>query len=89
MKKTFIFIFFLIAGILMGSLLAHLCAGVPGMSWLGYSESVGIGAGSPMVLDLAVLTVSFGFVMHLSVAQVLCIGIALFAYKRWIHGAKF
>ena len=40
-------------------------------------------------VDLAVLTVSFGFVMKMSVAQVICIAIALFAYKRWIHGAKF
>ena len=89
MKKTFIFIFFLLSGILLGFLIASLCRDVPALSWLGYSQSIGLGSSSPMVIDLAVITVTFGFRMGISVAQVLCIGAALFAYKRWIHGAKF
>ena len=89
MKKTLIFIFFLISGILLGSLVATLCRDVPALSWLGFSQAVGLSAGSPMVIDLSVITVTFGFRVGISVAQVLCIAAALFAYKRWIHGAKF
>ena len=35
MKKNFLFLFYLLAGILVGSLIASVCAGVPFLSWLG------------------------------------------------------
>ena len=89
MKKTFIFIFFLLSGILLGSLVASLCNSVPELSWLGYSQSIGIGNINPLVLDLSIITLTFGFKMAISVAQILFIGLALFLYKKLIHGSKF
>lgn len=89
MKKTFIFVFFLLSGILLGGLVATLCSGVPALSWLGYSQSVGIGSSSPLVLDLSIITITFGFKMAISVAQIVFIGLSLFLYKKFIHGSKF
>lgn len=82
MKKTLVFLFYLLAGIIVGSLLATLCAGVPFLSWLSYASSVGFAANNPACLDLIVIKFYFGFSMGVSVAQIICIGIAIFLYNR-------
>ena len=80
LKRTLLLIFFLLAGAVIGALLASVFAGVSGLSWLAFSRSVGISPASPLVLDLSVFQFSFGFSIDISVAQILCIGgaIALF-----------
>ena len=60
LKKNLVFLFFIIAGIIIGSLIASLSEGVPFLSWLAYGKTVGISAASPMVLDLSVVGVAFG-----------------------------
>ena len=82
MKKNLLLLFYLIAGIIAGSLLASVCAGVPFFSWLAYTASVGFAANSPACLDIIVMKIHFGFSLSVSVAQVLCIGLALFLYNR-------
>ena len=85
MKKTFLFLFYLLAGIIVGSLLANLCAGVPFLSWLAYSGTIGFAAGNPACLDLIIIKLYFGFSLAVSVAQILCISLALFFYSRVRH----
>ena len=41
-KRTIAFLFFLLAGIVLGTVIARLCEGVPVLSWLAYSMSVGL-----------------------------------------------
>ncbi len=82
MKRAFLLIFYLMAGVILGALLANLCQNVPFLNWLAYSKSLGISPDSPFVLDLSVLQVSFSFAMHISAAQVITIAMALFAYTR-------
>lgn len=77
MKKNLIFIFYLISGIILGSLIAGLSLNVGWLSWLAYGTDIGI---SPFTLDLAVLTLTFGFTFTLTVAHILTIGIALALY---------
>ena len=81
-KKDFFFVFYLIAGIVLGALLAHLCADVPFLSWLAYHVSFGIDPETPFILDLSVLQLSFGLHIGIYVAQVLTIGISMFIYER-------
>lgn len=82
MKKNLLLVFYLLAGIIAGSLLASVAAGVPFLSWLAYSASVGFAANDPACLDLIVVKLHFGFSMAVSVAQILCISLALFIYNR-------
>ncbi len=82
MKKNFLFFFYLISGIIVGSLLAAIGGQVSWLSWLAFGVDIGFGAGSPALLDLAVLRVWFGFSFTLSVAHVLAIGIAMALYSR-------
>lgn len=82
MKKTFLFLFYLLAGILSGSLLANLCRSIPALSWLGYANTIGLGAGTPVVLDLIIVRITFGFAMSVSIAQIITISVAMMLYNR-------
>lgn len=85
-KKTIAFLFFLLAGIVLGTVLAQMCSGVPFLSWLAYSMSVGIDTGSPLVLDLIVFKLAFGFTLSVNTAQIICVIIALIAYNKTCKG---
>lgn len=78
MKNALFLCFCLLAGVIAGGLLAHVCAGVPALSWLAYSKALRF---APQ-LDLSVLRLNLDFVMELSVAQVLALALAIFVYHR-------
>ncbi len=81
MKKNLIFAFYLISGIIVGSLLAALGEKVSWLSWLAFGINIGFGAGNPALLDLAVLKLWFGFSFALTVAHIIAIGAALALYS--------
>ncbi|MBQ4065617.1 MAG: DUF4321 domain-containing protein [Clostridia bacterium] len=69
MKRSLIMLFFVCAGIVVGSLIAQVTANVNGLSWLNYGMAFGIT--SPLVLDLGVLTLTLGATFHLSISVIL------------------
>ncbi len=79
-KHNLILIILLLAGVVVGSLLASATAGMPFLGWLSYGGRVGISTQEPM-LDLAVLQVAFGFQLQINVAQIICIIAAICMYK--------
>ena len=79
-SKVWIFWLFLFAGIILGGLLGELAAGVPALSWLAYGKSFGLT--EPLVLNLSVLELSFRFLVHLNVASVIGILVAVIIYKK-------
>lgn len=84
LKKNLLLIFCLLAGIVVGAMLAQLCANVSFLSWLSYGGTIGFSPDNPFVLDLSVLRLTFGFSFTVSVAQIITIGLAVFIYSR-IH----
>ena len=82
MKNTFMFLFYLLAGIIVGSLVGNVCLGVPGLTWMGYARTIGFAASNPAVLDLIIVKITFGFAMSVSVAQIIFILLAMFIYNR-------
>ncbi len=86
LKKTIAFLFFLLAGIVIGTVLGGLCAKVPFLSWLAYDMSVGLDTASPLVLDLIVFKLAFGFTLTVNAAQILCVIIALIVYGKTCKG---
>ena len=80
-KHNLSLIFLLLAGVVVGSLLASATAGMPFLGWLSYGGRVGISTQEPMLLDLAVLQVAFGFQLQINVAQIICIIAAICMYK--------
>jgi len=81
LQRTLAFLFFLLAGIIVGALIASVCADIPFLSWLGYGKTVGLSTSNPMLLDLSMVKVAFGFEVGINVAQIITITAALLIYK--------
>ncbi len=67
------------AGIVLGGLIGTLCSGVPALSWLNYGQSFGLA--NPLVLDLGILVLTFGFTLKITVAGIIGILIAILIYR--------
>ncbi len=81
-KKTIAFLVFLLAGIVLGTAAAGLCAKVSFLAWLARDMSVGLDTASPLVLDLIVFKLAFGFTLKVNAAQIICIIVSLIAYNK-------
>jgi hypothetical protein len=77
-KSTWVLIMLLLIGAVLGSFIGNLAAG-SSLSWLNYGSTFGLT--SPVVLDLAVLTLTFGLTIHFSIATILGIILAIFIYR--------
>lgn len=73
----------MLIGIVLGSFIGEMTKGVDGLSWLSYGQSFGLGATSPVVLDLAVLRVQFGIGFTLNIAMILGMACAFYAWRKW------
>ena len=82
MKRNILLLFFILAGAMVGSLIATAASGVPALAWLAYGQTIGIPTANPAFIDLAVVRVAFGLEMGLNIAQIACIILSLFGY-RW------
>lgn len=79
-KNIWIFLIFLLSGIVIGGLLASFAAQVSWLSWLAYGEE--FGTNGPVGLDLSILKVSFELRMKITVASIIGMIIAGFIYKK-------
>lgn len=79
LKRTFLLLFFLLAGIVSGGMIAEVCRNVPILSWLSYYSAIGF---EPVTFDLSVFSFTLGMRMGVSVAQIFTIGLAIFFYNR-------
>ncbi len=79
-KRFWVFLIFLFSGIIIGGLLGELAANVSFLSWLSYGKSFGLM--EPLLLDINILTISFGFTFSLNVASIIGILIAMLIYKK-------
>ena len=77
-----VLILLLLSGIVLGGLIGELASNVQALSFLNYGKAFGFGAETPLVLDLAVMKITFGLSFHLSVSVILGMLISIFVYKR-------
>lgn len=82
LQRTLVFLFFLLAGIIIGALLASVGEAVPFLHWLAYGKTIGLSTSNPMLLDLSMLKIAFGFEIGINVAQIITITIALLVYRN-------
>ena len=68
----------ILAGIVLGSFIATMTAGVPGLSWLSFGDTFGFE--NPIVLDLGVMVITFGMTIKITIASILGIVIAAIIY---------
>lgn len=79
-KRYWVFLIFLFSGIIIGGLLGELASNVSFLSWLSYGKSFGLT--EPLLLDVNILQVSFGFSIQLNVASIIGILVAMLIYKK-------
>lgn len=79
-KNFWIFVIFLLCGLVIGGLLGELASGVSYLQWMSYGESFGLS--SPLVLDMNIFTLSFGLTVKINIASIIGLALAIFIYKK-------
>ncbi|MGN0690457.1 MAG: DUF4321 domain-containing protein [Oscillospiraceae bacterium] len=78
-KKTLAFLFFLLAGILVGSAVAYFTKDIFFLSWLSYGINFGIPSST---LDLYVFRLTAGVELDVNIAHVIFIILSILAYTK-------
>lgn len=83
LKDALLLIVLLTAAVVVGGLIASLTKDVGALSWLSYSQALGISPDKPFTANLMVLQLSFGLQLKLNVAQVICLIVSAFCFKKF------
>ncbi len=78
-KKTFAFIFFVLAGIVLGAFIAYLCSGKAYVGWLAWGKELGI---QNAAIDLYVIRFNVGLMFNATISQLITIPLALIIYAK-------
>ena len=79
-RNTWIALLFVCAGLVIGGLLGEVAAQVDWLSWLAYGQTFGIQ--EPFVLNLNVMSLTFAFALHINIASIIGLAIAIFLYRK-------
>jgi hypothetical protein len=78
-KNNWALFLLLLAGIVLGGFIGMLTEGVSALSWLNYGQSFGLT--SPVIFDIGVLVLTFGLTIHISIASIIGVLIAIVIYR--------
>lgn len=78
-KRTIAFIFFLLAGAILGAFISYICEGKSFVDWLAWGKSVGI---KPVSVDLMIIQLTVGFVIDVTIAQIFTIALSIFLFCK-------
>ena len=79
-KNIWVFLIFLLSGLVIGGLLGEIAGKVPWLRWLSYGQSFGLS--SPVELDLNVIKITFGLMFDINIASIVGIAISIFVYRK-------
>ena len=79
-KNFWIFLIFLLSGLVIGGLLGELANKVEWLWWLSYGQSFGLS--TPVTLDLSVLKITFSCMIKINVASIIGIILAVIWYRK-------
>lgn len=80
-KNSWLFLIFVLCGIVIGGLIGELSSTVTWLKWLSYGQSFGIT--QPVVLDMGVLKLTFALTIKINIVSIVGIIIAIFLYKKF------
>ena len=63
MKNPWVLTLLMLAGIVLGSFIATIAEGAPGVGWLAFGQTFGLH--NPLVLDLGILVITFALQLKL------------------------
>lgn len=74
-------VLFILAGVVIGAFIGEYLGRIPFLSWLDYGANFGIT--DPFTLDLGVLVLRFGLTIRFTIAGIIGILIAIFAFRKF------
>lgn len=78
-KRTFAFIFFILAAVILGGFIAYICDGKDYVGWLAWGKNVGV---ENVSVDLYVIRFSFGLMIRATISQIFTIPAALIIFAK-------
>ena len=72
-------LFLICVGVVTGSMVSEMTAGIPWLSWLSYGLNFGTQA--PVVLDLGILSLTFGISIDLTISAIIFVALSLILGK--------
>lgn len=79
-KGKWIVILFILSGLVIGGLIGNLAGNIDWLWWLAFGDEFGLQ--SPIVLDLSVITITFGLTININIASIIGVIVALLIYKK-------
>ena len=79
-KNGWVLLIMLLSGIVLGGFIGMLTANVSGLSWLNYGQSFGLQ--TPIVLDMGLFVLTFGLSIHISIASIIGVVLAIIIYRK-------
>lgn len=78
-KNNWALFLLLLAGIVIGSFIAHITSGISFLSWLNYGQKFGLT--SPVTINLGVIVLTLGFTIKITIGSIIGILIAVILYR--------
>ena len=78
--KGWIFVLFILAGLVIGGLIGNLTSGIDFLWWLSYGQEFGLS--SPLILDLGVIKLTFAIMFKINIASIVGVIISMFIYRK-------
>lgn len=78
-KRTFAFIFFMLAAIILGAFIAYICEGKSYVGWLAWGKNIGI---ENVTVDLYVIRFTIGLMIKATISQIFTIAIGLIVFAK-------
>lgn len=78
-KNFWILLVLLLSGIVLGGFIGNMAEGISGLSWLNFGQS--FGTDNPIVLNFGILVITFGLKLRITMASIIGVVVALFAYR--------
>ena len=79
-KNGWVLLVMLLSGIVLGGFIGMLTENVSGLAWLNYGQSFGLE--TPIVLDLGLLILTFGLSIHISIASIIGVVLAIIICRK-------
>lgn len=79
-KNFWIFLIFMLSGLVIGGLLGEVAHRVDWLWWLSFGQNFGLT--NPVTLDLSVLSITFACSFRINIASIIGMAIAIFWYRK-------
>lgn len=79
-SKSLIYLILFLSGVVVGSFVGKITAGISSLDWLSYG--IKFGTDSPISIDLGVLSLDFGLSINLTISCIIFIFIAFILGRK-------